>query len=384
VRGDRYLRAQEGDGPSPRNRRIVPLRNPAGQRRGKGRPDEHRRGADVRLPGGRVHRTAVRAPPAGEDREKGQSSWQRWWAQNSEPGATKNFGEVRVRRKDGRRFPAEIALKTIELENRPFVIATVRDLTERRRREQESLLAQEIQRAILPRGFPLIEGLDVAAEARPVGPSAAISSTSPRCGRQGAVRDRRRQRPRFRRGDTDRLGDVLPASVLANGRRFAGDPRARERDASRRDSVECFATAALVRIDPKRGVLDYCGAGHNPGWVFTDRGELRHEIRSAGLPLGMFPDMGGPGTTTIRLSAGDTVVLLTDGVLEARSGDEPFGAGRVAEVVRAHLEQRAQEIVAALYRAVSLFTNSETQADDMTVIVIKLTGEASSPADLTG
>jgi serine phosphatase RsbU (regulator of sigma subunit) len=94
----------------------------------------------------------------------------------------------------------------------------------------------------------------------------------------------------------------------------------------------------------------------------------------------MFPDMGRPQTTTIPLAPGDTVVLVTDGILEARSGEEQFGADRVAEIVRANVNRSAGEIVAALYRAVSSFSNSETQADDMTAIVIKATDVTSRPA----
>jgi serine phosphatase RsbU (regulator of sigma subunit) len=67
-------------------------------------------------------------------------------------------------------------------------------------------------------------------------------------------------------------------------------------------------------------------------------------------------------------------LLLSDGIVEARAADGPmFGIGRTLEVVQAHHHEPPGEIIAALLHQVRKWSGS-AQADDMTVIVIKVGG----------
>jgi sigma-B regulation protein RsbU (phosphoserine phosphatase) len=74
-----------------------------------------------------------------------------------------------------------------------------------------------------------------------------------------------------------------------------------------------------------------------------------------------------------QLSAGDLMVLLTDGVTEAEDGSgTPFGYERVLEV----LESRATKPVFALRDALfdALIKHSPTLADDATIVVLRYVG----------
>jgi len=67
------------------------------------------------------------------------------------------------------------------------------------------------------------------------------------------------------------------------------------------------------------------------------------------------------------------VLLLTDGIEEAMSPDDTFfGVDPILDVVRAHSERTASEIVEALYRAVRDFSQGLPQLDDLTVVVVKV------------
>jgi PAS domain S-box-containing protein len=57
--------------------------------------------------------------------------------------------DIRLRRRDGGEFPADIALSPITSEEGPLVVASVRDLTERRLAEEELLHAQERFRLVV-------------------------------------------------------------------------------------------------------------------------------------------------------------------------------------------------------------------------------------------
>ena len=49
-----------------------------------------------------------------------------------------------------------------------------------------------------------------------------------------------------------------------------------------------------------------------------------------------------------------------------------FGVNQILDVVRAHSERTAGEIVEALYRAVGEFSHGLPQLDDVTVVVVKV------------
>ena len=100
---------------------------------------------------------------------------------------------------------------------------------------------------------------------------------------------------------------------------------------------------------------------------------MKTRLKRLGVPLGIQPDVDYAVSPVIPLSAGDIVLLLTDGIEEAMSPDNTFfGVDQILEVVRAHVERTAEEIVEALYRAVRDFSQGLPQLDDLTVVVVKV------------
>lgn len=88
------------------------------------------------------------------------------------------------------------------------------------------------------------------------------------------------------------------------------------------------------------------------------------------MPLGILPDGDFPTAPSIPLEAGDVLLLMTDGIHEARSPTgEQFGSERAFEVVRAQHGRSAREIVQALYDAVRDFGAGLQQAGDITALV---------------
>jgi sigma-B regulation protein RsbU (phosphoserine phosphatase) len=73
------------------------------------------------------------------------------------------------------------------------------------------------------------------------------------------------------------------------------------------------------------GEVEICNAGHCPP-VLVRRGEIS-TIEAAALPLGLF-STGQYEASTVRLDAGDHLVLYTDGLTEARDQfDEEYRPG---------------------------------------------------------
>jgi serine phosphatase RsbU (regulator of sigma subunit) len=76
-----------------------------------------------------------------------------------------------------------------------------------------------------------------------------------------------------------------------------------------------FFTIAVTRIDSKRG-LTYAGAGHPPAILVTPAGEVPMLESRSGV-LGRMDDlMDADPTEELEMSAGDRLLLRTDGLTE--------------------------------------------------------------------
>jgi phosphoserine phosphatase RsbU/P len=156
-------------------------------------------------------------------------------------------------------------------------------------------------------------------------------------------------------------GDIGRVLTLVNGRlaEDVGD--------------DYFVTLILARLDPATRRLFYTSAGHPRGCVFDSSGSVKALLESTAPPLGIFPDGAFPVAAPVTLQPGDLVLLLTDGVLEARAPDDTlFGFQRAIDVVRVYRSDTAARIVDNLYHAVRAFSHNSPQVDDITAVVIKV------------
>lgn len=131
-----------------------------------------------------------------------------------------------------------------------------------------------------------------------------------------------------------------------------------------------FVTATLGILDLEAGTLDLTNAGHPPTYLL--RGGQVEEILLPGSPL------GGIGTRygrrTVTLEAGDVVVWLSDGLIEATDpAGEPFGYDKIAATL-AGPQTTAAEVRDRLVKAVDRHAAGEPAADDRTVVVLRWTG----------
>jgi len=133
-----------------------------------------------------------------------------------------------------------------------------------------------------------------------------------------------------------------------------------------------FATLFLGRLDPTNRSIVYASAGHMPGYILSPDGEVKAVLESTGVPLAVLRDGEFPAVSAPPLEAGDLLLLLTDGIVEAHGPDNTlFGIDRVLDVVRVHQAAPARKIVDALYLTVRAFCGARDPFDDMTMIVIK-------------
>jgi len=133
---------------------------------------------------------------------------------------------------------------------------------------------------------------------------------------------------------------------------------------------EVFATAVIGRLLPETGELDLALAGHLPPLLkgpdgVTEVGGL------TGLPLGIDEDAEYSGLT-MTLEPGQSLVLVTDGVTEARNkAGEFYGDARLLDFLRA---APAPKLGEALLGEIRRFRGRAAANDDTTVVVVRRKG----------
>ncbi|MEJ7764814.1 MAG: GAF domain-containing SpoIIE family protein phosphatase [Acidimicrobiales bacterium] len=133
-----------------------------------------------------------------------------------------------------------------------------------------------------------------------------------------------------------------------------------------------FCTAVYLRMEPSpTGVeMVLSRGGHPPPLVLREGGEVEALDAAAGMPLGMFPD-AQVSDLPCTLSAGDAMVLYTDGVIEARDDSgEQFGQERLEDVLRSCAGRTADGIARRIELAAMDF-QSENASDDVAIVVAR-------------
>ena len=183
------------------------------------------------------------------------------------------------------------------------------------------------------------------------------------------------------------LGDVcgkglsaalMMASLQACLRSYCdviADDLARVLSSVNRQLCECtaanhYATLFLGDYDDRSKRLRYVNCGHNPPLLV--HADLSVERLAATATVVGLLEGWDCTIAELTLGPGDTLLLFSDGVTEARnSQDEEFGEARLLETLRATRDQPPSLLVGHVAEAVRKFSVSEP-ADDVTVVAARV------------
>ncbi|MFC5181762.1 SpoIIE family protein phosphatase [Actinomadura harenae] len=133
-----------------------------------------------------------------------------------------------------------------------------------------------------------------------------------------------------------------------------------------------FVTAVLAGIAPRgAGMRVTLGvAGHPPAIVVRADGLIRTAARG-GVPLGLFGDFEA-GLDTLDLAPGDTLVLYSDGVLDACDVTRrQFGRDRLLETLAAHASGPVDDMLGAVERSLLDFCDGDLR-DDVSMLALRV------------
>jgi serine phosphatase RsbU (regulator of sigma subunit) len=237
--------------------------------------------------------------------------------------------------------------------------------------QQQKQFADTMQRSLLPRSRPVVPGLEVGEVYEP----------SARVDVGGDVYD-------YLALEDGRLavvlGDVTGHGVDATAdmamAKFVFRSLAREHPEpadflSAANDVICseiapgkFISMSYVVVDGERGTVAGASAGHpSPRIVLAD-GSIR-ALEAHGLVLGIDGDQEYTESHT-ELPPGASLVLYTDGVIEARRDGELYGDERLDALLVERRELPARSLAAAVAEDARGFAGGDL-SDDLAVVVIR-------------
>ena len=240
---------------------------------------------------------------------------------------------------------------------------------ERQRMEEQINIARDIQQALLPKNFPDHPHLAVAGcnfpclsvggdyfDVFPLGDNRTAFLIADVSGKglgaallttmlQGAL-------------SAMTLG-TDPARVFNHVNRFLCDHA----------EVGRYATMFFGILDDD-GHLEFINAGH-PSPFLIRKGVAEEPFSEGSYPVGLVPEAEYT-TARLKLEPGDTMVLFSDGVTEAMDPDEQlFGVPRLKEVLTGMTECPLDQIQKCVMEAVENFARGASQADDVTLLVVR-------------
>jgi serine phosphatase RsbU (regulator of sigma subunit) len=134
------------------------------------------------------------------------------------------------------------------------------------------------------------------------------------------------------------------------------------------DERSLFATAFWLEAKGD-GSVAYASAGHNPALLRRAFGEIT-VLGATGLPVGLMPDQRFE-RRSLELEEDDTLLLFTDGLVEALSPEgEEFGMERVEELL-AGPETAPTDVARVVYDAVQEHKGTSLLDDDLTLMVVQ-------------
>jgi serine phosphatase RsbU (regulator of sigma subunit) len=155
-------------------------------------------------------------------------------------------------------------------------------------------------------------------------------------------------------------------------RRLAGERLSDTVAALNRDWPERmpYFTMIVGELRPEAGEGVLVQAGH-PAPLLLHRANGVEALGTGGLPIGVLP---AAAWEEVRFSfgPGDRLLLFSDGLSEAEnSAGEPFGEGRIIEILQEQRDGRADELLATLLGRVQDWRRTEDLEDDMTVLILE-------------
>jgi len=140
---------------------------------------------------------------------------------------------------------------------------------------------------------------------------------------------------------------------------------------SRSTDMGKFITLVYGILNTKNKTLTYTNAGHNYPFLLDKDGNVK-TLESGGTVLGAFENFGYE-EETLQLNPGDFLLMYTDGITEAMNDKgDMFEEERLLKIIKENKHLSTQELSQKIVDSVLSFQGSTPQSDDLTLVLLKV------------
>ncbi|HLH02613.1 MAG TPA: PP2C family protein-serine/threonine phosphatase [Bryobacteraceae bacterium] len=256
------------------------------------------------------------------------------------------------------------------------------ELADRVTMKRDLEIAKDIQGWMMPAAAPQIPGIEIAFATRPANTVAGdyydtffrpVVEGDDRCSNSLIV------------VVADVAGKSVPAALLmatlrASLRTLAGACSGLPELMLRLNRYACeqnaggqrFTTVFLAELDLATRQLTYINAGHN--WpVLRHASGATERLDKGGVPIGLLASARYESGSA-QLAPGDTLLIFTDGLIEAENDrEEEFGEDRMFAVFNASAGRSAKDVLRNVMAEADHFVGTAAQHDDITCLVLRET-----------
>lgn len=245
--------------------------------------------------------------------------------------------------------------------------------------ERERHIAQTLQRSLLPAQMPRIPGVELEARFLPAGRGQEVGGdfydviglgdgrwmlvVGDVCGKgpeAAALTAMVRYTLRAEAAHEPRPGELLG---LLNDAMLS----------QRSDYLFCTAVCALLELSTGRGTLTMAGGGHPMPLLIRRDGHVEPPSEPGGPLIGVWHEAEFAEERFV-LAAGDSLIIYTDGLLEAHAPERILPPGALAGLAAGLARQPLPRLVRALESA-ALGSSIEPVRDDIAILACSLPGE---------
>jgi sigma-B regulation protein RsbU (phosphoserine phosphatase) len=133
--------------------------------------------------------------------------------------------------------------------------------------------------------------------------------------------------------------------------------------------AEDFATLFMGLIKPGENKVSFVNAGHNPP-IIIRKDKTEEYLEPSGTMIGAF-DFNTWSEQSTDLNEGDTLLVFTDGVVEADNDGKLYGDDRLEKLVKHNNDLEPEKLINVVVGDVLKFVKDSPRSDDITMIAIK-------------
>lgn len=138
-------------------------------------------------------------------------------------------------------------------------------------------------------------------------------------------------------------------------------------------ATSMFVTVFYGILDINTGEMEYCNAGHNPPYILKPDGTVTELEGTGGIVLGAFDEYKF-NSSKITLQPGESIFTFTDGVTEAFNKEEElYGEEKLEKFLAGLVDKPLKEVVDAVNKDVFGFSEGVDQSDDITILTMRFT-----------